>query len=100
MQGADPETVRALSIGDSSDEVISDKDRALLDLAHILTLRPAEVGDPDVDRARSAGWTDDQIAEAVYVISLFAFYNRVAHAFGLEGSDHGPEATPPSDENV
>jgi len=99
LQGADPKTVAALSLGDSSPIEISDQERALLDLAHILTLRPADVGDEDIQRARQAGWSDDQIAEAVYVISLFAFYNRVAHAFGLEGSDHGPSSTPPVDEN-
>ena len=29
---------------------------------------------------------DAQIAEAVYITALFAFFNRVADAFGLTGS--------------
>jgi hypothetical protein len=29
------------------------------------------------------GWKEEQIAEAVYVIALFAFFNRVADAFGI-----------------
>lgn len=37
----------------------------------------------DVERLRQAGWTDAQIAEAVYIAALFAFFNRVADAFGL-----------------
>lgn len=30
-------------------------------------------------------WTDPQIAECVYVTALFAFFNRVADAFGIDG---------------
>jgi alkylhydroperoxidase family enzyme len=37
----------------------------------------------DVQRLREAGWTDPQIAEAVYIIAMFAFFNRVADAFGV-----------------
>jgi len=33
---------------------------------------------------RPHGWSDEQIAEAVYVIAMFAFFNRVADAFGIE----------------
>ena len=28
--------------------------------------------------------SDEQIAEAVYITALFAFFNRVADAFGLD----------------
>lgn len=37
----------------------------------------------DVQRLRDAGWTEPQIAEAVYITALFAFFNRVADAFGI-----------------
>jgi alkylhydroperoxidase family enzyme len=37
----------------------------------------------DVQKLRDAGWSEDQIAEAVYVTALFAFFNRVADAFGV-----------------
>ena len=39
--------------------------------------------DADVEQLRSLGWTDPQIAECVYVAALFAFFNRVADAFGV-----------------
>jgi len=55
----------------------------LLDFTKTLTESPATVSDDDVERLRQLGWTDPQIAEAVYIISLFAFFNRVADAFGL-----------------
>ena len=42
----------------------------------------------DVQQLREAGWTEDQIAEAVYVTALFAFFNRVADAFGVPPQDY------------
>ena len=42
----------------------------------------------DVQKLRTQGWTDDQIAEAVYVTALFAFFNRVADAFGVPSQDY------------
>jgi alkylhydroperoxidase family enzyme len=37
----------------------------------------------DVQKVRDAGWKEDQIAETVYVTAMFAFFNRVADAFGV-----------------
>ena len=37
----------------------------------------------DVQKLRDCGWSEDQIAEAVYIIAMFAFFNRVADAFGI-----------------
>jgi len=37
----------------------------------------------DVQKLRDAGWLEDQIAEAVYITAMFAFFNRVADAFGI-----------------
>ena len=42
----------------------------------------------DVQKLRDAGWTEDQISEAVYIIALFAFFNRVADAFGVPSQDY------------
>jgi alkylhydroperoxidase family enzyme len=42
----------------------------------------------DVQKLRDAGWKGDQIAEAVYIIALFAFFNRVADAFGVPSQDY------------
>ena len=36
-----------------------------------------------VQALRDAGWSEDQISEAVYITALFAFFNRVADAFGI-----------------
>jgi alkylhydroperoxidase family enzyme len=37
----------------------------------------------DVQRLRDVGWTENQIAEAVYITAMFAFFNRVADSFGI-----------------
>jgi alkylhydroperoxidase family enzyme len=42
----------------------------------------------DVERLRRAGWSEDQISEAVYITALFAFFNRVADAFGIPAQNY------------
>jgi alkylhydroperoxidase family enzyme len=37
----------------------------------------------DVKKLRDLGWEENQIAEAVYITAMFAFFNRVADAFGI-----------------
>ena len=42
----------------------------------------------DVQKLRDAGWSENQISEAVYITALFAFFNRVADAFGVPPQDY------------
>ena len=42
----------------------------------------------DVQKLREAGWQEDQIAEAVFIAALFAFFNRVADAFGVPAQNY------------
>jgi alkylhydroperoxidase family enzyme len=42
----------------------------------------------DVQKLRDAGWKEEQIAETVYITALFAFFNRVADAFGIPAQDY------------
>jgi alkylhydroperoxidase family enzyme len=50
----------------------------------------------DVEKLRRASWKEEQIAEAVYVTALFAFFNRVADAFGVPSQNYleGGKLTP------
>lgn len=57
--------------------------RALLQYAAKVTQEAWNTGAEDTQRLREHGWNDAQIAEAVYVIALFNFFNRVADAFGV-----------------
>ncbi len=42
----------------------------------------------DVEKLRITGWEEEQISEAVYIAALFAFFNRVADAFGVPSQDY------------
>lgn len=59
------------------------KERTLLDYVWKLSRTPGEMSKEDIDRLRSAGWSDPQIVATVHVTAFFAYMNRVAEAFGL-----------------
>ena len=95
LQGQDQETVAAVRRADLDHASISPAERALLELVKLLTQHAYRCHDSDVEKTRQAGWTDPQIAEAVYITALFAFFNRVADAFGLEDPHYEMMAQPP-----
>lgn len=63
-------------------------ERALLEYVELVTRAAYRTTRDDVQKLRDAGWTEDQIAEAVYVTAMFAFFNRVADAFGVPPQDY------------
>ena len=63
-------------------------ERALLDYAELVTNAASRSTAEDVQKLRDAGWSENQIAEAVYIIAMFAFFNRVADAFGVPSQDY------------
>lgn len=63
-------------------------ERALLEYAELITKSASRSTAEDVQKLRDTGWNDDQISEAVYVTALFAFFNRVADAFGVPSQDY------------
>jgi alkylhydroperoxidase family enzyme len=60
----------------------------LLDYVELVTQAASRTTHEDVQKLRDAGWNEDQIAEAVYIIAMFAFFNRVADAFGVASQDY------------
>jgi alkylhydroperoxidase family enzyme len=89
LQGADSEITAALFKGDLAAAPVTDPERALLTFVELLTRHAYKNTPEDVQRVRDAGWTEPQIAEGVYITALFAFFNRVADAFGLEDPGYG-----------
>ena len=83
MQGTDREITAALFRGDLASAPVTGAERALLTFVELLTRHAYKNTPEDVQRVRDAGWTEPQIAEGVYITALFAFFNRVADAFGL-----------------
>jgi alkylhydroperoxidase family enzyme len=67
---------------------LSAAERALLDYTELITRAAYRSTAEDVQKLRDVGWKEEQIAEAVYVIAQFAFFNRVADAFGVPSQDY------------
>ena len=81
--------VEALARGDREQAPISEAERALLRFVELVTRHAHRTTDEAVEQLRGHGWTEPQIAEAVYVTALFAFFNRVAYAFGIDSQGYG-----------
>ena len=60
----------------------------MLEYVKIITEAAYKSTPEDVQKLRVAGWSEDQIAEAVYVTAMFAFFNRVADAFGIPSQNY------------
>lgn len=84
LQGNADEQTAALRRRDLDDPVFTAAERALLRFVKLVTETAYRVTADQTQALRDIGWTDPQIAEAVYITALFAFFNRVADAFGLE----------------
>lgn len=80
--------MEAILKGNLDEAGLSSAERALLDYAKLITEAAYKSTASDVQKLRDVGWTEDQIAEAVYVIAMFAFFNRVADAFGVPSQDY------------
>lgn len=99
MQDSDPR-LSALARADLDAAGLGPAEHALMEFVRLVTQAAYRTTDEDVARLHSFGWTDPQVAECVYITALFAFFNRVADAFGLEDTHEFPNlaAPPPADE--
>ncbi len=100
MQERDGQVARALEQSDLESANISDAERRLLEYTRLITEQAYKATEDDVETLRQAGWSDDQIAEAVYIIAMFAFFNRVADAFGLEAPNFSDMQAKKSDNDA
>lgn len=83
LQGGDWAIAEALGRGELASAPVTEAERALLSWVELLTRHAYKNTAADVQQVRDAGWSDEQISEAAYIAALFAFFNRVADAFGL-----------------
>jgi alkylhydroperoxidase family enzyme len=100
LQGGPDEVIAALAKGDVAGAPLTDKDRALMRLVELVTRHAWRTTQEDIDRVRSLGWTDPEIAEAIYITALFAFFNRVADAFGLADPGYRQMGAPTGQEDA
>ena len=61
--------------------------RAIVDLALALAVDPSTFGSDELDAARDAGLTDDEIWDVGAITALFALSNRIAHLAALRPND-------------
>ena len=84
MQGEEySELGQALRDGRLDDLPVSDAERLLLEFVGTLTRHAYRITDEQVAGLRQAGWTDEQVAEAVYDGALFNLFVRLADAFDI-----------------
>lgn len=62
---------------------ITPRQRAMLDYAVKLSVRPQEVEAADAERLRAAGFADDDVWDVAAIVALFALSNRLAHAHDI-----------------
>ncbi len=74
---------QALRDGDLDAAELTPAERLLLEFVGTVTRHAYRVTDEQVQGLRDAGWTDAQIAEAVYDAALFNLFVRLADAFGI-----------------
>ena len=75
---------------------LSDADRAMLEFAEALTLRPGSMSEADLEILRKVGFSDGAIHDIVQVTALFAYYNRIADGLGIEHEQGWPQFDAPS----
>lgn len=83
-QQVEDSAVAHIGRGEVDEASITDAEKALLRFARLLTKEPYRNSPEEIQKLRDAGWTDPQIAEAIYITAMFAFFNRVANGFGLK----------------
>jgi alkylhydroperoxidase family enzyme len=76
-------TAKALREGDLDRASITPAERLLLEFVGTLTKHAYRITDEQVQGLRDAGWSEAQIAEAVYIGALFNLFVRLADAFDI-----------------
>jgi alkylhydroperoxidase family enzyme len=67
----------------------SKKDKALLLLAETLTVDPPSAG-VATREALEAGWSEKEVAHAIFLVSYFNMVTRIANAFDLPPDETHP----------
>ena len=78
----DPE-IADLVAGNPWGVALNGRERAIVDLALLIATDSAALTDADLDEARAAGLTDDEIWDVGAITALFAMSNRLAHLMAL-----------------
>ena len=78
IRAKDPLLADELAV-DHSQAPVTERQRAMLDVAVRLATAPASVGEDAFDRLRAVGFSDDDIWDIGAITAFFALSNRMAH---------------------
>lgn len=86
LRSGDPVLADKIAI-DYRHAPLSDRQRAMLDYAVTLSLRPQEITESDHHTLAALGFTSDDIWDISSVVAFFALSNRMVHALDLVPND-------------
>ncbi|GAA2753554.1 peroxidase-related enzyme [Kitasatospora cinereorecta] len=82
--GGSEELTRAIATANKPSELpIDARTLALMELVTQVCTGAHRITDEDWDRVAEAGWSNEEMLEAVFTAGLFAFINRLVDGFGL-----------------
>ena len=84
--GIDPEIFDAL-VADIDSAPVKDALKPILHYAKKLTREPVKMVQADADAVFKAGWSEAALHDAILVVNLFNFMNRIIFAHGVDGND-------------
>jgi uncharacterized peroxidase-related enzyme len=93
-QGGSNQLLQTLSNANLDSPSLTLRERRMLEFVGKVTIESHKISPDDINLMKSAGWAQQEIAEAVHITALFAYFNRVANTFGLPSQnllDHGPD---------
>ncbi len=83
IRSKDPEKADRVAINPGG-AALSRRERAIVDLALVLAVDPASCTPGELEAARDAGLSDDEIWDIGAIAALFALSNRMAHLTGMQ----------------
>jgi len=63
---------------------LTEGEREMLEYCEKLTLTPSAMSRQNIDRLRSAGWTDRDILDITQICAYFNYRDRIADALGVQ----------------
>lgn len=92
LLGYDRSAIEQLK-NDIAAAAIDEAERPLFQLAKVVTLAPSTLEQADIDRAKNAGWSEQQIHNVLSVVSLFNYINRFVLGHGIRVNAKGVETS-------
>lgn len=62
---------------------LTDREKALFEFIEKVNRTSNQIRQADIDKVKTAGWTDEALYDAIAVCALFNFYNRWIDATGV-----------------